>query len=220
MKPEELPKGFRKEVRVDGIDIMLFWYRNQIYAIEARSPAEGAYSEGFINARLNQDYCIACPSTGTLFSLKTGEIVDWYPNNPVLRFITPQDTCRNLDIFPVKLTQDAISVDVSRAALTASSPVGKGGSDTSIDANNVFGLESRPYYEGEDPFTGEIDEEALNKVNPYVISISVFAIAFAGAAGSAVAIYKESYIGLGLVWLLILAIAGYSIKTYTPLGKK
>ena len=74
-----------------------------------------------------------------------------YPNNPVLRFITPKDTCRKLDIYPVKLTQDAISIDVSGAALTASSPVGKGGSDTSIDANNVFGLESRPYYEGQDP---------------------------------------------------------------------
>lgn len=38
---------------------------------------------------------------------------------------------------------------------------------------------------------GEIDQEALNQVNPYVIGISIFAIAFAGAAGSAVAIYKE-----------------------------
>ena len=26
---------------------------------------------------LMQDYCITCPTTGTLFSLKTGEIVDW-----------------------------------------------------------------------------------------------------------------------------------------------
>ena len=24
-----------------------------------------------------QEYCIACPSTGTLFSLKTGEIMEW-----------------------------------------------------------------------------------------------------------------------------------------------
>ena len=28
--------GTRKEVRVEGVDVLLFWYRNQIYAIEAR----------------------------------------------------------------------------------------------------------------------------------------------------------------------------------------
>ena len=38
---------------------------------------------------------------------------------------------------------------------------------------------------------GEINEEEMNKVNPYVISVSVFAIVFAGVAGSAYAIYKE-----------------------------
>ena len=38
---------------------------------------------------------------------------------------------------------------------------------------------------------GEIDEAVLNSVNPYVISVSVFAIAFAGVAGSAFALYKE-----------------------------
>ena len=36
-----------------------------------------------------------------------------YPNNGLLRAITPQSLCRNLDVYPVKLTKDAISVDVS-----------------------------------------------------------------------------------------------------------
>ena len=70
-----------------------------------RSPAEGAYSEGFISSKFTQDYCIECPATSSLFSLKTGEIVSWYPTNPVLRLLTPQATCRNLQIYPVKLTQ-------------------------------------------------------------------------------------------------------------------
>ena len=75
-----------------------------------------------------------------------------YPNNPILRAITPKDTCRNLNIFPVKLTQEAISVDVSRATgMNVQS--GKGGADTSIDANNVFGVESRPYYEAQNPIS-------------------------------------------------------------------
>jgi nitrite reductase/ring-hydroxylating ferredoxin subunit len=249
--------GVRKEFDVEGRQVLMFWYRNNIYAIEARSPAEGAYSEGFIKAKFTQvscctlglpvhsavahnfkccvanicrvvssghvgavvwcllcvalsckavvymvvnqtavaeqlmtqqlqcntleplagkalrhlcasggffdpsytsalrlgshsqtapykqlsvhhnpprsklsttfiiqfasqkdlglavldlvaslqDYCIECPSTGSLFSLKDGSIVAWYPNNPVLRALTPQDTCRNMDIYQVRLTQ-------------------------------------------------------------------------------------------------------------------
>jgi len=46
--------GVRKEVEVDGRQVLMFWYRNQLYAIEARSPAEGAYSEGFIKAKFTQ----------------------------------------------------------------------------------------------------------------------------------------------------------------------
>ena len=49
--------------------------------------------------------------------------------------------------------QDAILVDVSGAASTKfqSSGSGRGGSDTSIDANNVFALQPRVYVEGSDP---------------------------------------------------------------------
>lgn len=46
--------GVRKELEVDGRTVLLFWYRNQIYCIESRSPAEGAYSEGFIKAKFTQ----------------------------------------------------------------------------------------------------------------------------------------------------------------------
>ena len=77
-----------------------------------------------------------------------------YPNNPVLKVITPQATCRNMDVYPVKLTQEAISVDVSGAVDTGSSvPRGKGGADSSADNNNVFSDDSKPYYEGQDPLS-------------------------------------------------------------------
>jgi len=74
-----------------------------------------------------------------------------YPTNPVLRAVTPKDTVRNMDIYPVKLTQDAIMVDVSGAATTKFQGAGRGGSDTSIDANNVFALQPRTYLEGSGP---------------------------------------------------------------------
>ncbi len=41
------------------------------------------------------------------------------------------------------------------------------------------------------PAAGEIDEATLNRVNPYVIGVSFFAVVFAGVAGSAYALYKE-----------------------------
>merc|ERR1712216_292912 len=52
---EELPRGDRKLVRALGKSILMFWYRDTVFAIESRSPAEGAYSEGFEKARLTQD---------------------------------------------------------------------------------------------------------------------------------------------------------------------
>ncbi|KAI8108933.1 hypothetical protein M9435_005350 [Picochlorum sp. BPE23] len=188
MRPEDLPKGVRKEVRVEGKSVLLFWYRNQIYAIESRSPAEGAYSEGFIRAKFTQDYCIECPSTGTLFSLKDGSIVSWYPNNPVLRALTPSSTCRRMEIYPVKLSQDAISVDVSGSVLSGGSAgynTTKGGSDTSLENNNVYGLEPRIYVEGSDAEGAE--ESMVSKVAS--VGVGIFAIAAVVTVGFAVVQY-------------------------------
>lgn len=41
-------------VSASGKSALLFWYRDAVYAVEPRSPAEGAYSEGFLEARLTQ----------------------------------------------------------------------------------------------------------------------------------------------------------------------
>lgn len=190
MRPEDLPKGVRKEVRVEGKSVLLFWYRNQIYAIESRSPAEGAYSEGFIRAKFTQDYCIECPSTGTLFSLKDGSIQSWYPNNPVLRMLTPSSTCRTMEIYPVKLEQDAISVDVSGSVLTNSNTgynLTKGGSDTSLENNNVYGLEPRMYVEGSD--AGGAEESVISKVA--TIGVGVFAVSAVLAVAFAIIQYIQ-----------------------------
>ena len=89
--------------------------------------------------------------TSRLWSLSGVAATHRYPTNPVLRAITPKDTVRPMDIFPVKLTQDAIMVDVSGAATTKFQGAGRGGADTSIDANNVFALQPRTYLEGTGP---------------------------------------------------------------------
>lgn len=49
-----LPKGERRVIIQNGEEILLLWYKDEVFAIENRSPAEGAYSEGLINAKLTQ----------------------------------------------------------------------------------------------------------------------------------------------------------------------
>lgn len=187
------------------MSVLLFWYKSGIYAIENRSPAEGAYSEGFASARLTQDAAIECPTTKSTFSLTTGEIVSWYPSNPVLRALTPKDTVSPLRVFPVKLGQDAISVDVTSAtgggdaaADGAFSSGGRGGADSSLESNNVFATQPRVYVEGEEGGAsgGGVDVSS-------VAAGAVAAAAFLGvaAAGTAVALYVEAPAPvIGLVW--------------------
>jgi nitrite reductase/ring-hydroxylating ferredoxin subunit len=49
-----LPKGERRVIVQDGEAILLLWYKDEVFAIENRSPAEGAYTEGLLNAKLTQ----------------------------------------------------------------------------------------------------------------------------------------------------------------------
>ncbi|KAE8684442.1 hypothetical protein F3Y22_tig00111129pilonHSYRG00022 [Hibiscus syriacus] len=49
-----LPKGERRVIIQDGENILLLWFKDEVFAIENRSPAEGAYTEGLLNAKLTQ----------------------------------------------------------------------------------------------------------------------------------------------------------------------
>ncbi len=64
---------------------------------------------------MTQEYGIECPGTKSVFNFKTGEIMEWYPTNPVLRFLTPQGTCRALETYPVRLEQVRAAAGARRA---------------------------------------------------------------------------------------------------------
>lgn len=57
-----------------------------------------------------QDGCIVCPTTDSTFDLRTGEIKEWYPKNPVLRVLTP--ALRTLFIYPVKTDEENIYISM------------------------------------------------------------------------------------------------------------
>ncbi|KAI5085095.1 hypothetical protein GOP47_0001264 [Adiantum capillus-veneris] len=117
-----LPKGeCRFIVRQDGQDVLLLWYKGEVVANENTLPVEGAYSEGFVNAKLTQDGCIVCPSTDSTFDLKTGEIKEWFPSNPVLRLLTPP--LRKLTTCPVKIDSDYIYISTQSSSLVDSAEI-------------------------------------------------------------------------------------------------
>ena len=130
----------------------------------------------------------------------------WYPTNPVLRALTPKDTVSPLRTFPVKLGQDAISVDVTSAATGGSGEAsgGRGGADSSLESNNVFATQPRVYVEGEDTPGGG---GGLDVSSVAAGAVAAAAFAGVGAAGTAVALYAElPTAAIAVVW--IAAIAG------------
>lgn len=138
-----LPKGERRVIIQDGETILLLWYKDEVFAIENRSPAEGAYSEGLLNAKLTQDGCIMCPATDSTFDLRNGSIKEWFPKNPVLRVLTP--ALRNLFVYPVKVDGENIYISMGRSAPSAASAeiVFSGKAQPGITATDVNVDETR-----------------------------------------------------------------------------
>ncbi|EPS67485.1 hypothetical protein M569_07291, partial [Genlisea aurea] len=148
-----LPKGERRVIIQGRETILLLWYKNEVFAIENRSPAEGAYSEGLLNAKLTQDGCIVCPSTDSTFDLRTGEIKEWYPKNPVLRALTP--ALRTLFVFPVKIEGENILINMA----------GTGQSSAAASTEIIFSGKATPGLTATDVNIEEVrmvvDEEAV-----------------------------------------------------------
>ncbi|CAN0928096.1 hypothetical protein LINGRAHAP2_LOCUS36271 [Linum grandiflorum] len=145
-----LPKGERRVIIQDGETILLLWYKDQVFAIENRSPAEGAYSEGLLNAKLTQDGCIVCPTTESTYDLRTGEVKEWYPKNPVLRVLTP--SLRSLYVFPLKTDEENIYIGMT------------GGVQSDASAEIVFSGTAQPGFTSSDVNIEEVrmvvDEDA------------------------------------------------------------
>lgn len=220
MPLDEVPPGTRKLFSYGGLSLMLFWYRNKLYCVESRSPAEGAYSEGFIDALLSQEYTIECPTTKTTFDIRTGKIMDWYPDNPVLAFLTPKDTCRDLVVVKVKTDDESVYIDASDERFQDKQSLTKGGYDTSAETNNVFGLEPKMYVEGRNPGDMEPDTPMVStrKLSPATLAVSTLAVAVVAVTGSAVCLYFENLVALGLFWLTGFSIVAYFITQFASEG--
>lgn len=158
-----LPRGERRVIIQDGETILLLWYKDEVFAIENKSPAEGAYSEGLLNAKLTQDGCIICPTTDSTFDLRTGSIKEWYPKNPVLRVLTP--ALRDLFIYPVKTDDENIYISIKGGAIADASAeiVFSGRAQPGITASDVNVDEVRMVVdEGQEGFGFTQKNELIN----------------------------------------------------------
>jgi len=68
-----------------------------------------------------QDGCIVCPSTDSTFDLRTGDVKEWYPKNPVLRVLTP--ALRKLFTYPVKTDEQNIYISLRGGKTDASAEI-------------------------------------------------------------------------------------------------
>lgn len=108
-----------------------------------------------------------------------------------------------MQIYPVKLTQDAIQVSLESA--TASGPSDRGGADTSLENNNVFAVEPKSYVVGSE---ADADEKpGLSTALTLTVAISAFAIV--STAGTATALYYEDFVLLGGFWAFMLGVGAF-----------
>lgn len=110
-----------------------------------------------------------------------------------------------MQIYPVKLTQDAIQVSMQSS--TTGGPSDRGGADTSLENNNVFAVEPKSYIVGSE---ADADEgTGLSTALTLTVAISAFAIV--STAGTATALYFEDFVLLGGFWAFMLGVGAFFV---------
>ena len=81
-----------------NLEVAVFNINNQFFAIENRCPHQNLpLADGPI-----AEHNITCPFHGAVFSLVTGEVK-----------VQPENTCDNLTIFPVKIENNIIKINLN-----------------------------------------------------------------------------------------------------------
>jgi nitrite reductase/ring-hydroxylating ferredoxin subunit len=95
---DSLPKGSFRVVAVDGHEILLARLNNDIYAVDAVCTHEsGPLGEGYLEGD-----AIVCPIHFTMFSLRTGQILEGPATRP-------------LRTYPVHIEADTVFVTLPSA---------------------------------------------------------------------------------------------------------
>ena len=107
----------------------------------------------------------------------------------------------------------------------------KGGSDSSVENNNVYGVEPKMYLQGTDPSSpanlgaaemgagaGVGGSMAASNLSPGTVIAGIVAVGIVAVVGTGVCFFYENYIGLALFWLVGISGVGYTIQKLTNFG--
>lgn len=117
-----------------------------------------------------QDGCIVCPSTDSTFDLRTGEIKEWYPKNPVLRALTP--ALRKLFTYRVKIDEENIYISISGADSVGSAEIifsGKAQPGVTASDVNVQEVSTFPCLISHSFSKGQLQADFLSKLIPALL---------------------------------------------------
>ena len=96
---------------IDNQKILLLWHEGQAYAMQSQCPH---LKLPLIKGKITEDNTIVCPFHKSEFDLATGQSKCWSPWPPVLGKALGKITKeKNLKIFPTKIDNDQIWVDIN-----------------------------------------------------------------------------------------------------------
>merc|ERR1712224_1018016 len=110
-------------------------------------------------------------------------------------------------VYPIRMKTGTIYVNIS--VYEESGLVTKGGAETALENNNVFGIEPKIYFEGtdpSDPLNETVSDLKSPNLNAVTLVASFVSIGLIATGGSAVFIYYENLTALAIFWVVMFSI--------------
>jgi nitrite reductase/ring-hydroxylating ferredoxin subunit len=107
---DELGKGMRRVVKLEGKPVLLIRHEGELYAVNNRCPHMGYPLKG---GRIDDDCALHCPFHRSAFDLKSGDVQDWVVWPPGIGVMLGKlSKEKAMDVYPVKEEGGAIMVQL------------------------------------------------------------------------------------------------------------
>ncbi len=100
----------RQVVVLDGQKVLLIWHHEQVHAVQAQCPH---LKLPLTKGQINEKNELVCPFHKSAFDLCSGEAKCWSPWPPIVGgLLGAISSEKNLKVYPVKIEENRIFVDV------------------------------------------------------------------------------------------------------------
>jgi nitrite reductase/ring-hydroxylating ferredoxin subunit len=108
LSEQELPKGERKVVEVEGKSLLLLHHKGDVYAMNSKCPHMGG---PLVKGKISPDGAIICPWHHSAFDLRTGDVTEWSPWPPVAgKVLGIISRKKALPVYPTRVEEGSILV--------------------------------------------------------------------------------------------------------------